>query len=158
MAVRHGNSDARGGNLDRLITDDLTGFVDHLHFFARVALFLRPTDLWNRIEGDRMLESGVLVVSAREVRASPFDQIRCSLQSRSTDRLISADDDSLHFRGVMKWLQCDDHLRRRTVWTGDDPASCGQLSQRVLRIDFGNDQRNLGVHAEIARFIDDQAA
>jgi hypothetical protein len=93
VAIGHGNAHARGADLDRFVAQNLARLVDHLHLFARVAVFLEAADLRDGIEGDRMRERLVLVGVAIERGLGPLEQIGVSLQAGTADGLIGADDD-----------------------------------------------------------------
>ena len=58
-------------------------------------------------------------------------------------------------RQVLDSLQRNDHLNRRAVRVGNDPA---RRIDSVFRIHFGHDQRNVRVHAKRARIVDHQRA
>ena len=73
------------------------------------------------------------------------------LHARARDRLIGAHDHPAHPRGVVQRLQRDDHLDGRAVGVGDDPLVPGD----VVRVDLGDDERDVGVHPEGARIVDD---
>ena len=55
--------------------------------------------------------------------------------------------------GVVQRLQRLDHLRRRAVRAGDDALVLAD----VLRVDLGDDQRHLRVHAPVAALVDHHA-
>ena len=76
------------------------------------------------------------------------------LHAGARDRLIGADDDPPDPAGVVQRLERDDHLDRRAVGVGDDPP----VLRDVVRVDLGDDQRNVGVHPEGARVVDDDRA
>ena len=73
------------------------------------------------------------------------------LLARSRDRLVGADDDPADPEDVVQGLQGHHHLDRRAVGVGDDPL----VPRDVLRVDLGDDQRDVGVHPEGTRVVDD---
>jgi len=70
-------------------------------------------------------------------------------------RLIGRNADAADMRQVLDSLQRNDHLNRRAVRVGNDPA---RRIDSVFRIHFGHDQRNVRVHAKRARIVDHQRA
>ena len=103
---------------------------------------------WANFDGRR---DGV----ARDVRPSVWDcELVDALLAGARDRLVGADDDPPDAGGVVQRLERDDHLDRRAVGVGDDPLVLGD----VVRVDLGDDQRHVGVHAEGARVVDDDRA
>src|SRR5918996_6426324 len=56
----------------------------------------------------------------------------------------------------MNRLQSDNHLNRRTVRIRDDAAAL--VIANLLGVDFGHDERNIGLHAEATRVVDNNRA
>ena len=81
-------------------------------------------------------------------------QFMQALLTGPRDRLVGADDHSPDPEGVVQGFQGHDHLDGRAIGVGDDALVLGD----VVRIDLGDDQRNLRVHPEGARIVDDHRA
>src|SRR5206468_11940620 len=77
MAAHHRYPDARRGDADRLIPEDLSRFVHHLMLFPRITVVEEDIDLRKDVIGDRMGEF-------------PFRaRLSCDLGVELADRLLS---------------------------------------------------------------------
>ena len=68
----------------------------------------------------------------------------------ATRSLVGRDDHALDRRNVVERLQGQRHDDGRAIGVGDDAA----MPLGILRIDFGNDQRHVFLHAKRARVVD----
>ena len=73
------------------------------------------------------------------------------LHAGARDRLVSADDDPANPPQIVQRLERHHHLDRRAVGVRDDSP----VLQDVERVDLGNDQRDIRVHAKCTRVVDD---
>ena len=152
-----GHADAGRADVDRRVAHDLAGLVDHLHLFLGVAA--RAGN--RRYAGCSCRRSDGRTSTAAGRRARRRWASVCASSSwmpfhaRPRDRLVGADDDAPDPRGVVQRLERDDHLDGRAVGVGDDPLGA---SGDVVGIDLGHDQRDVGVHPEGARVVDDHGA
>ena len=68
------------------------------------------------------------------------------------DRLIGGHHDAADTGGVMQRLEGDDELCRRAIGVGDD-VLLPVVGER-LRVHFGDDERHLGIRAEVRGIVD----
>ena len=102
---------------------------------------------WANFDGDGAVLAGDLRLGLRPELVHP-------LLAGARDRLVGAHDHPPDPGGVVQRLEGHDHLDRRAVRVGDDPLVLGD----VVRVDLGHDQRDVGVHPEGARVVDDDRA
>jgi hypothetical protein len=76
------------------------------------------------------------------------------VRARATHRLVGIDDDPLQADSVAQRHQQRHQLHGRTVGIGDDAV----VQRSIVRVDLGDDERDGGIHAPLARVIDDDGA
>ena len=138
-----------------MIAEDLAGLVDQLALLVGVVVAVREAArLGKRVEGDLVWVDGRHRLLAVEHRARLAEQLVDRGLAGAGDRLVGRDHEALDPRLVVEWLQGDDHLHRRAVRVGDDPA----VPLDRVGVDLGDDQRHVVVHAEMAGVVDDDGA
>ena len=165
MTGEHGNPDARAGDLEIWKLENLAALVSELLFLVG---FIEPivddrTAHRHRVERDWFSKlgrfakvDGVAVVGQLRDGIARFVNLLVELldagQTASRDRLIGADDHSLEASFFVEWLEHRHRCHRRAVWVGDD--ALGDVIKSV-RVYFGHHERNVWVHPECRRVVDD---
>ena len=70
--------------------------------------------------------------------------------------LIGTDDNALDGSEIMQGLKRDQHLNGGTIRVRDDVAL--GVARNRFGVDFGHDQRNIGIHTEMRGVVDHDAA
>src|SRR5690606_18964799 len=144
---------AGGGDLEVGQPHDLAAFLRHLGLLAGVAVGVEAVDLRDAVERD--------LIGINLGRDGPAGGVGLDLILEFThgvgagagDGLIGGDDDALQAEGLVQGPEAHEHDGRGTVGVGDDAAVVAQL----FRVDLGNDQRDVGLHAQRGALVDDNA-
>ena len=151
------DTDAGCGDLD-LGIQNLLGLDHHLPFLLGVAVFHEDVDVRNDVEGDGLGERLHVVVFrlVHEDAAGLIEQFVHAFLAGAGRRLIGRDDNPRDIADVVQRFQRHHHLDGRAVGVGDDvlPGIAGD----GLRIDLRHHQRNVRVHPEVGRIVDDDRA
>ena len=86
-------------------------------------------------------------------------EARNSGEAGARDRLHGHDVDLFDAKGIVKWFEGQDEADRRTVGVGDDGTAVIRLGAdqvQVIRVDLGNQQRNVVPHPVVLRVRDDE--
>ena len=87
-------------------------------------------------------------------RVGLVEQLVDRAPAGARDRLVGGDDQALDPSLVVERLQRHDHLHRRAVRVGDDPAVLGER----LGVDLADDERNVVLHAPARGVVDHDCA
>ena len=154
VAVAHRSTDAGRADTDRVVAEDFLGLVDHLHLFRGIAGVLLGTDLWNQIERNRMSKSRRSEVGSVERCARAVDQLALAGNACTAGRLVGANHHPTYARCLVQWLHGQNHLRRAAVGASDYAL----VFTSCFGIDLGDHERDFGVHAPVARLVNNNAA
>ena len=100
------------------------------------------------------LDGQVVVIGAAQVLLGLVVELLHGGSARSGSRLVGRHDHALDARQVVERLERHDHLDRGAVGVGDDAG----VPIEVARVDLGNHQRHVLVHAECAGVVDHHGA
>ena len=153
---RHPDAGRRDPELVVGGAEDLARLGHHLALLGRVVVAVgERLDLGQDVEGDPVRDR------PRPPAPSPSriarDWARSSVDrapAGAGDRLVGGDDDPLDPDRALDRRQRDHHLHRRAVGVRDQPA----VALDRIRVDLGDDQRHLVVHAPEAGVVDHDRA
>ncbi len=144
---------AHGGRVhqDAVITKDLAGFPDQLHFFLGEAVILEVIDVRNQVEGNLHREALRVDVLEAEQLAGLLAKLFQCRTATAGNGLVGRHVDALDAVLAVQRGECDQHLHGRAVRVGDDAARA--VLQR-LRVHFRDDQRDVIVVTEGRGVVD----
>ena len=117
------DADAGGGDLDRVVAEDLARLVDQLALLVGVVVSLgERARLGEGVEGDLVRVDARLGGLAVEDGAGLLAKLVDRRLAGAGDGLVGGDDQALDPGLVEERLQRHDHLHGRAVRVGDDPA------------------------------------
>ena len=153
--VRDRDRHTHAGDLDAQFgqSEDFPCFHLHFPFFARVAGVEEGVNLRDHIRGEAAREfavfRGTLVLQVVLLLVQ-FLESRVAGARRG---LVCVGDDADEGRELQQRLERHDELNRGAVRVGDDIFRRAD----VVSVDFGDDERRVGVHSEVRGVINDGA-
>ena len=130
--------------------------MDELQLFIRVALVAGERARHRQdVERDRLrvLARLGIVVAGQHVGGLLAERVDGGL-ARAGDGLVRRDRDALEADRVAHGAEDRHQLHGRAIRVGDDPT----VRVRGVGIDVGDDERDVGLHAERGRVVDDRCA
>src|SRR5712691_787062 len=159
---RHPNTSNRRAEFREM--HDPAPFVLHFHFLFRITALEKNIDMWQHIERDRVriyLRRWLSILSAtgrtrRGERCGFYllFQFVDSTLAASGNGLIASRENAAYTKHPVQRINRHQRNRRRAVWIRDQTA----MLTHIFAVDFRNDERNVGVHPEYRRIIDDNRA
>ncbi len=157
LAVGPQNGNTHTGGADSYIRrmHDLARLVEHLHLFLGISVVGEDVDMGNDIESELMDKFLDFHLPAGGYIGVLPDKLIHGGGSGSAGSLISSHSDTAYLRDVVDGLKSHNHLDCRAVRIGDYIPG---RRESVVAVDFGNNERNIVVHAESTRIINHQSA
>ncbi len=153
MATECRNADAGRGAAD-VAVHDLLRFVEHLHLFLGVAVVGEHVNVRDEVVGElvcELLHGDWLAFDDFLVLLLEFCHACCT---GAACALVRGNVNGLDLAQVVDRLEGDNHHDGRAVRVSDDAL----VELDVFRVHFRHDERNVRVHAEETRVVDDDCA
>lgn len=147
-----GDADAGAGDFEVGQVEDFAGFVEHFELFLGVAAVLEDVDVGDDVGGDLV---GVDVFGDFAVVGEGLDlgvELGDTGGAGAGDGLVGRGDDVFEAEGLVKRAEGHEGDDGGAVGVGND-ALGGVLS--VSGVEFGDDEGDVGVHAEGGGVVDD---
>ena len=143
MAALHGHTHGRGSNGNGFVAKYLPGFVHHLHFFLRVAVFKERIDVRKDVLVDGIGIHGRVLAPFAAVPLGVH--LVDGLVARARDALICRNHYTLDSQLFMYRGKGKHHLDCGTVGIGYDIV----VGAEHIAVDFRNDQLLARVHPPV---------
>jgi len=139
-----GHAHAGDGGFERRQVHDAAAFVFHFHLLFRVAGVEEGIDLRDDIEGDLVRENFLLDRFVAGDGVGLVAEFVDGAGSGAGYGLVGRGEDALHAKSSVERVQGHERDGRGAIRIRDDAA----MAFHIVAIDFRNDERHLGNHAE----------